>query len=120
MTNRDNRRAEEAVEFTLPDAVRILRGVAASYANPPAFKPGDLIQSRAHFISWAGFDPQQRAALIVVEAYSDMGAITGDSGDKGVAGIKFAYLEVGREGVHTNIDQAWNFEPYTGPMPDEH
>jgi uncharacterized protein with NRDE domain len=118
MTNRDGRRAGESPEFTLQDSIRILQSVAASYTNPPQLKPGDLIQSKAHFASWSGFNPETRAALIVVAVYPDMGAVTKEASDIGVPGIKFASLEVEREGVHTWIQQAWHFEPYTGPMPD--
>lgn len=121
MTNRDFRRKGEAPEFTCEDAIRIQRTVFARYSHPPTFKPGDVVQSARHFATWDGIN-QARVAqpLIVIAFYPDLFVMTGDTTDKGVPGIKFVTLDPYKEGVAFHYEHAWSFEPYTGPMPDEH
>lgn len=107
-------------EWTQEYAIRVQRSVLAAFTKPHPHKVGDLVQSRRHYVSWAGHDPAPAAPLMVVAVYDDLGAITGTPIDKGVPGIMFSALTSHNEGVGLFQDQAWHFEPYDGPMPDAH
>jgi hypothetical protein len=107
------------VPWSQEDAVRVHQAIIEAFRHPEPFKPGDLIQSKRHFISWDGHSPAPAAVLSVLAVHPDLGAVTGDSIDKGIPGITFADIDPSKELVHTYQSQSWHFEPYTGPMPPD-
>jgi hypothetical protein len=119
MTNRNNRRPGERPEFTRLDGVRALRDVLSTYLKPMDLKPGELVQARHNFRHWSGYMPREKAPIMVIEVYPDLGAVTGEDMDKGVPGAKIAYAQ-SDEAIRFELEQAWRFEPYDGPVPDAH
>jgi hypothetical protein len=100
------------------DAVRFLQEVFGAYAEPIDFKPGDLVQSRKVMHGLSGKSSGMIAAGVVLIVVPDRRAYSQNLEDDPVPSVCVAVPM--HDGVFTGWYETWQFERYTGPMPDAH
>lgn len=116
-------RAKDEEKVSREDTIRALRCVSAAYIAPGVFKPGDIVQSREPLAAWSGFQARDLAPMVVLEVVEDLAEVTDDEEQRGVMGLRLGLViggGTGQPGIGLRFEEAWNFEPYTGPMPDDH
>lgn len=118
---RDRVKGEEKVPRE--DAIRALLVVSAAYVNPGEFKPGDIVQTREFLAALSGHTPRELAPMVVLEVVEDLAEVTDNEDQRGVMGLRIGMVvgtNTDRPGIAMRFEEAWSFEPYTGPMPDAH
>ncbi len=113
--------AEDRPAQPRAEAVRVLRQIYAAFAEPIDFQQGDLVQTSSimkGLVMNEGHPDNNIGAGVVLVSVKDRRAYSRNNDDDPVPAICVAMVLDG--GIFTGWYESWQFERYSGPLPDAH